>query len=413
MKTTCLNCNETTELTFPVEWVEFACPHCHTHFKKDEAGNHQRIKFFPAPQEAMTFHIGQQGVLDGVLWEVGGLYIKQVEDGPWAWREYTLYNAAGDVCFLSEYDGHWVLAREITTGEKFAFNESFGQQYRGERYPIYNDTKFHTGYAAGFFLHPVVEKGQARDYVRAPFALLLEKEGRKTYAFDARHVSADELKRGFPDVEWPERSGIGMLQPFAIDTPVLYGVMGAVGVLIVLLHFTLQGFFPSYQVLEDYVMLPDTAASVTHVTPSFTSTGRRAPLQIDFSAPVDNSWAGVDLCLVNEDTKEERYGSIEVAYYYGYDEGESWSEGSKNPTIKICDVPPGRYHLRFEVTKQPDRPDLRSLRYTVFARSATYNNLFLALGLLGVAALAAYLGEAHFEKQRWMNSDFPPESEDE
>ena len=412
MKTTCLQCNETTELTFRVDWKEFACPHCHTHFKKDEAGNVQRLKFFPKPTAPFTFHIGQQGALDGVLWEVGGMYVKYPVNEPWGWREYTLYSASGEVCFLSESDGHWVLAREVP-GAAYSFTDPGGRDYRGALYPLFHDTKFRTEYAAGFFGHPVPETGHAKDFVRAPYALLLEKEGEAVYAFDARHLSPGELKKGFPDTELPAPNGTGMLQPFAVDVPVFCGVMGAVGVLILVVHFILGGFFPSYQVLEDYVMLPDSVATVTHVTPSFASTGRRAPLQIRFSAPVENSWAGVDLCLVNEETKEERFGSIEVAYYYGYDQGEAWAEGSKTPSIKICGVPPGRYHFVFEVSKQPNRPELNALHYSVFARASTDGNLLLVFGLLGAAALTVFLLQGHFEKQRWMNSDFPPESDDE
>ena len=414
MKILCPHCDKPTELAFQVNWTNFGCPHCHTLFEKDPAGHHKQIRLLPKPAGIQSLQLGQQGVLEGKTWEVGGFFIKNPVNEPYAWREYVLYSDTGDTCFLSEYDGHWMLAHEIED-EKFSIQANNGRTYRGVVYPIFHNTKYRTEYAAGFFDHPVAEAGTAKDFARPPHALLLEKSGKeRSDAFDARYLPEAELLEAFPDANLPERVGVGMLQPFPVNLEAFFSVLAAAGGIVLLCSILLSGFFPSYRVLDGYMVLTDSLSEeVTHVSPSFTCTGIRAPLQIKLSAPVDNSWVAADFCLINEDTKEERYGSMEVAHYSGYDDGEHWSEGSTSPSIQICGVPPGRYHFVMQVSKMPGRPELRGLHYMVTARVATTANLLMALGLLLAAAVGMILWQSHFERQRWMNSDFPPETHSE
>ncbi len=418
MKIQCPNCNETTELTFEVDWKHFACPHCQTLYQRNLAGGMEQVKFLSKTTTPPSLHIGQQGVLEGVLWEVGGFCIKNVVNEPYGWQEYTLYNKTGEVCFLSESDGHWILAKEIETGEKFDIDAhyapNFGVTYKDEDYALFASSEFYTAYAAGIFDHPVPERGKAKDFIKLPHGLLLEKsDGEETFAFFARHVSKQELQKAFHEITLPEPVGQGMLQPFFLDMSSFWIAPAIVGGIVLLWQILLTGYYPSYKVLSEHVLLPDTVAEVTHISPSFTCTGIVAPLKIQLSAPVDNSWAGVDFCLVNEETKEERFGSVEVAYYHGVDGGESWSEGDSRPSIKICGVSPGPYHLVMQVAKEPNKPDIKALQYTVTARPFNIGNLLWALGLLIVAIVAAVLWRSHFEKQRWMYSDFPPETEED
>lgn len=412
MKIHCRHCDKPTELTFQVDWKNFGCPHCHTLFEKDPAGHHKQIRLLPKPTDVQSLHIGQQGVLEGKLWEVGGVFIKKPVNEPHSWWEYVLYNSAGDACILSESGGHWILAKEITD-EKFSIQPNNGRNYQGYLYPIFHNTSYRTEYAAGFFDHPVSETGKAKDFVRGPQALLLEKGDKEPVcAFEARHLPEEELLEAFPDATLKERVDVGMLQPFPVNIDHFFSLLGISAGLMVLCTILLSSFFPSYQVLKEYVVLTDSVSEVTHVSPSFTCTGIRAPLHIKLSAPVNNSWVAADFCLLNEETKEERYGSMEVAYYSGFDDEGSWSEGSTGPSIQICGVPPGRYHFVMQVSKAPGRPELRSLHYTVTARSAMTANLLLALGVLAAAAVGILLWQSNFETRRWMNSDFPPETED-
>jgi hypothetical protein len=67
---------------------------------------------------------------------------------------------------------------------------------------------------------------------------------------------------------------------------------------------------------------------------------------------VDNSWANVELSLINEKTNETEYTSKDIEEYHGYEDGESWSEGSKNEEFNFCGVAPGKYHFTISAQKQ-------------------------------------------------------------
>jgi hypothetical protein len=67
---------------------------------------------------------------------------------------------------------------------------------------------------------------------------------------------------------------------------------------------------------------------------------------------VDNSWANVGIGLVNEKTNEVVYASKDIEQYSGYEDGESWSEGSKSEDFNICGVAAGTYHFLVSAEKE-------------------------------------------------------------
>ena len=74
----------------------------------------------------------------------------------------------------------------------------------------------------------------------------------------------------------------------------------------------------------------------------------RAAVEVELWAPVDNSWLGTDLALINDDTGETHVLALEVGYYSGVADGESWSEGSRRASAVVPRVSAGRYVLRVE-----------------------------------------------------------------
>lgn len=414
MNTQCPNCQQTTELNYRINWKYFGCPKCHTLFEKKEDGTVLQSRIQPKNPVEFHLHIGQQGVFDGKLWEVANATIKFPASEPYGWQEYTLRNKAGEECFLSEYNGHWTLAMEVSDPAlQHEISSDFILQHGEETYKLFHNSTYKTEYVAGFFEGNLPSTGQAKDFVSPPKAVLLERDDSDphTYTFEARYVPDKEIRDAFPTLKPPRTQGVGMLQPFSTNLVNFGYIIGGFGLIIILYQLMFTVMYPNYEVLREYVVLPDSVEVVSHVSPSFQVTGAKGPLQIDLSAPVSNSWAAVDFTLVNEDTRKEQYGSVEIAYYYGVDGGDSWSEGSKSPSIKICGVDPGRYHLAMQVAKQPLTPAINSLKYTVTARSSTFWNLVLCLGLMLGGFFIVLIWRSHFEHQRWMLSDFPPQTE--
>ena len=63
------------------------------------------------------------------------------------------------------------------------------------------------------------------------------------------------------------------------------------------------------------------------------------------TAPVNNSWADLDVDLVNDQSQEVESVNVPIEYYSGAEDGESWTEGS---TIERRDafVAAGRENTR-------------------------------------------------------------------
>jgi hypothetical protein len=76
--------------------------------------------------------------------------------------------------------------------------------------------------------------------------------------------------------------------------------------------------------------------------------GSQVAVEVSLKTAVDNSWLATDVSLINEETGEAHTVGLEAAYYSGYSDGESWSEGSRTASAIIPQVPGGKYVIRIE-----------------------------------------------------------------
>jgi hypothetical protein len=123
---------------------------------------------------------------------------------------------------------------------------------------------------------------------------------------------------------------------------------------------------------------------------------------------VENSWLEAEITLVNEQTGAEQDLNLGVEYYYGYEDGESWSEGSRKSEEMLSAVPEGRYHLVIVPMKPTE-----TANFEVWVKRdiPTWSNFWIALGLIFLIPTYQQYRKDSFEKQRWMNSDYSPYNE--
>lgn len=107
----------------------------------------------------------------------------------------------------------------------------------------------------------------------------------------------------------------------------------------------------NYEVFRDSIRF-DSVRNKELISKSFDLKGASAPLEVKLYSNVDNSWANIELSLVNEKTNETEYTSKDIEQYHGYEDGESWSEGSKSEEFNFCGVAPGKYHFAISAQKQ-------------------------------------------------------------
>ena len=84
------------------------------------------------------------------------------------------------------------------------------------------------------------------------------------------------------------------------------------------------------------------------VTPAFELDGRASTVRVETATNLNNQWMGVGYALINDETGQTFEFTQELSYYYGVEDGESWSEGSTANSVTLPRVPPGRYFLRIE-----------------------------------------------------------------
>lgn len=138
--------------------------------------------------------------------------------------------------------------------------------------------------------------------------------------------------------------------------------------------------------------------------------GRTSNLAVSLDSNLDGRWAYVNMTLIDADTDKALDFGRELSYYHGYEDGESWSEGSRYATVYVPSVPAGRYYLRLE--PESDSPQL-NLRVGVKRDVPMTRIPLIALLLLGLPMLWAQLRYNGFENERWMESDHPRVSSDD
>jgi hypothetical protein len=152
------------------------------------------------------------------------------------------------------------------------------------------------------------------------------------------------------------------------------------------------------------------------VTDTFEIKGRTAPVDAKIATGLDNDWAVVSLALINEQTGQGFDAHRQISYYHGVDDGESWSEGSRDDSFTISQVPAGRYYLRIEPDMEDDSTPRsssapRTMNYSVtLTRGAAGTFLFwLVLPFLLLPPVFASFGSLSFEGRRWQESDYAPQ----
>lgn len=259
----------------------------------------------------------------------------------------------------------------------------------------------------------VGDSARMRDFICPPYLLSQEVTAKESVWSAGEYLEPEEVWAAFalPGAP-PVKFGVGPAQPNPWDS-VLPGIWRNFGlaaaacvglyVLMVMTAFGNTVYDGSYSV---------TAADLerSRVGEIFEVKGRTSNLQFYIETNLDGHWAYVSMALVDADTDVAYDFGRNLSYYHGYEDGESWSEGSGRETFYVPSVPSGRYYLRVE--PETDSPQL-NFRIIV-KRDVPLTRLpLIALVLLLLPAVWAGMRQGVFENTRWMESDHPRVSSDE
>ncbi|MEC3877093.1 DUF4178 domain-containing protein [Chryseobacterium salviniae] len=319
-------------------------------------------KVVKKPIENVVLEVGQKGTIDGTEYTVTGIIIRKYGSTIF-WREYYLKDKKGGNAFLSESDGHWVLLYSIDKMEiKRKSWNSIILQYGTLNLRRYETTECHIHAAAGFF-EDSLDFGLStyKEYVNGTQMISEEKSKDGVQYFFGKHISRCKVKKAFNIANLPNYTGIGIVQPFYVNVKQAINIMAVSALIICLIQLYVVATRTNASVFEQEIYFAD-VLDKEMVSKSFELSGGSAPLKVEISSDVNNSWANVGLGLVNEKNNEIVFASKDIEEYHGYEDGESWSEGSKDESFNFCGVAPGKYH--FVISAQRQEPVQTSLPTT-------------------------------------------------
>jgi ribosomal protein S27E len=350
--------------------------------------------------------------------EVVGFQVRQiVVDGvAYQWREYLLFNPYYGFHYLSEYGGHWNVVTTLRSLPHGGVTPGSGgpRSYHGQTYRHFQTAQALTVYVLGEFPWQVRvgESVTVADYVAPPRMLSGEMTGDKEATWSlGEYVDGADLwaSLSLPGAP-PAREGVFADQPspFGGGAGRMWrtaAVLVALAALLWVAHLATAR--ESVAFAQEFAYDPRGIQDTSFVTPVFELDGHPSAVQVETTAGVDNQWVGVTYVLVNDDTGQTYEFAREVSYYHGIDDGESWSEGSREDDVTLSRIPPGRYFLRIE--PEGDRAG-RPVTYRVrVIRDVPTSIWFLAaLVLIVLPPIASTWRSAGFERRRWAESDQAP-----
>ena len=418
----CPNCGGPLSLVAPDKAERVTCPNCDSLLDVNQ-GNLSYLKLLKSTNADINFvlPIGVEGTFkDNVKFKIIGAVARSVDIGgeTYYWHEYLLYNAAIGFRWLVHSDNHWNFVEPVNAAEVQADSNVLGARsatYNGQKFRIFQDANAMVRYVKGEFYWRV-EQGEmvrATDYVKAPLMLSQESTANEVNWSVGTYMTNAEVERAFGVSDLPKPWSVAPNQPFTGRFYYTWGLLPLL-LLIVVAIFMIPLAGITNTVLSQQVDLPpmtNATAPQTAFSQPFDIKGNRN-IRISASAPVSNSFAELDVDLVNEQSQEVESVNIPIEYYFGSDSDGSWTEGSKDQDATLSSLPAGKYTLRLEGTWQDwQNPMPISLKVEQSVNRGV--NFLCAFVVLLIVPVVGLFRKFAFESSRWRDSMFSTSGSEE
>jgi hypothetical protein len=408
----CQNCHAQNQvLTYPYaqSWV---CPQCETRHSYAGGAYATRGGQQTHDQE-FCFHIGERITLEGGDYQVVGLAHKYDTDSRTDyWHEYTLYSKLNGFMFLTESAGHWTYLKETRNAPRPTDARLHRIDLDNQQFKRYSKYHYRILYALGEFPGDVFshhEKTEAMDYVAPPEILSIERDHKKRVTwfrgkYVPRRVIAAQSANGLPRPE-----GIAPAQPSWInvgtDTIVKSG--GIALLLALLIQIVTGSMHTNREIFNSEYVFADSLNTQLFLSSKFDLEKSSSNLELDFRAPLNNTWLELNATLINAVDGNEYSAEEGIEYYSGTDGGEYWTEGSQDQTIHFTKIPAGTYFLQMTASRDSNmytRAGLFTgkLVYDV----STYRNIWIVVILILLWPVTMGIMRYYSENARWGNSAF-------
>jgi hypothetical protein len=399
---TCTGCGGPLTVRAPGHSLTVACPACGAILDAQDP-NYKVIETHAAKTKLRPLlPLGVRGKIRGEPFEVIGFLVRAAEaDGEvFRWGEYLLFNPYRGFRWLTEYHGHWILAKVASSHPTeppggATSDEGYTVSYLGRPYRHFQSVWARVEYVLGEFPWRVRvgEQTSVEDFIDPPRILSREKTEEETTWSIGESVEGKALWAAFGlKGEPPSREGVGEVQVSPYTAQALFLLLvGAV--LLVQILFALLAENRLVQE-QRFAYQGGKGPLVPVVTAPFDLTGRQSNVQVEINTDLSNNWAYFNMALINEATGQGLNFGREVSYYSGQDEDGSWSEGGRRDEVYLLIEPEtSASGMTYEVHVRRDVP--------------RFIHLLWALPLVSIFPLVFWYRSRRFEAQRWMESDHP------
>lgn len=419
----CPSCNAPVELRAPGESLRAVCSYCNTLLNIDDGA---LAIFGKLAQKAQPrIKLGSVGTFaEGELTVIGYLQRSaQVEGDWWAFDEYLLYRKGLGFRWLVESDGSWSYVQPIAPGAVEA--DMTGARYDGVKFAPFQQSPLRVDTVLGEFYWQVTqgELVEGFDYIHPPAMLSRETSNTEENWSLSTYLSANDVSAAFGEsanITLGQAQGIAPNQPDAWKSAATVMAWAFIALLVIGMVFGMAakndsryaqtvslgggpGAQPAAAVgsgSDDQTTAPPD--SVFFSEPIQIDGGRN--IEIDFRAPMlSNDWLYIAADLVSPLDGAVVSGDAAMEYYSGYEDGESWSEGSTESKFVLGPQPAGNYILRLEA--QHGSTGLMSVDVKVVQGVFRFKWLGWALFILGLPLLIVGLVSHFHEKKRWENAN--------
>jgi hypothetical protein len=343
----CPNCGAPLQVTH-ADIVSVGCTGCGALLDTAGSAEVSLIERVAAQIEMPRLPLGSKGTLRGEPVELIGFMRRstRIEGVDYAWDEYLCLGRDNRLVWLTEYAGHWNLARVLPRGIDTTKGDL---RVDGERYRHFQTYHARVRYVLGEFPWRVRidESVKVADYVAPPRMLTWEgNEDEVTWTL-AEYVEPLEIALAFEFAQaLPEPQGIFANQPnphaeghrsvcrrfwaFLFAGLAIYVAMGFLS--------------PGGELLrEPLTFEPDD--DEPQLSRDFRLAAPAGRLEVRHETDLHNNWLALDLTLLNKDTGEAWQAQRELSRYEGVEDGESWVEGARSDAVVFADLPAGTYAL--------------------------------------------------------------------
>lgn len=418
----CPNCGGPLALVAPDKTERVTCPNCDSLLDVNQ-GNLTYLKALTPTNVDASFvlPIGAEGTFkDDVKFKIIGAVVRSVtiEGETYYWHEYLLYNPSIGFRWLVHSDNHWNFVEPVNVADVAVDANILGARsatYNGTKFKIFQDAPAVVQYVKGEFYWRV-EQGEtvrAIDYVAAPLMLSQESSANEINWSVGTYMTNAEIEKAFGVSNLPKPWSVAPNQPFTGRFYYTWGLLPLL-LLVVVAIFMIPLAGLTNTVLSQEVSLPpmtNATAPQTAFSQPFDITANRN-IRISASAPVSNSFAELDVDLVNDQSQEVESVNIPIEYYFGSDSDGAWTEGSKDQDATLSSLPAGKYTLRVEGTWQDwQKPMPISLKVEQNVNRGV--NFLCAFIVLLIVPVLGLFRKITFESRRWKDSMFSTSSSDD